>query len=54
MGAHYTSREDIEAKFRGNAALVLPPTQVERAIAAVHGLARAASLSELLSALAIQ
>jgi 2-methylcitrate dehydratase PrpD len=48
------TREEIEAKFRGNAALVLPPKQVERAIAAVHDLARAVSLSDLLAALTIQ
>ena len=45
------TREEIEAKFRGNAGLVLPSPQVERALAAVNGLARAASLSELLAAL---
>jgi 2-methylcitrate dehydratase PrpD len=48
------TQEEIEAKFRGNAGLALPVAQVERAIAAVHGLARAASLGELLAALAVR
>jgi 2-methylcitrate dehydratase PrpD len=48
------TRAEIEAKFRGNAGLVLPAPRVERAIAAVHGLARAASASELLAALAVR
>jgi 2-methylcitrate dehydratase PrpD len=46
------TREEIEAKFRGNAALVLPAAQVERAVLAIHGLAGAASLADVLTALA--
>lgn len=45
-------RDELEAKFRGNAALVLPDAQVERIIRGVHGLASAAPLAELLPALA--
>jgi len=48
------TREEIEAKFRGNAALVLPAPQVERALAAVNGLAGARSLADLLAALAVR
>ena len=48
------TREEIEAKFRGNAALVLPAPQVERALAAVNELAGARSLANLLAALAVR
>ena len=48
------TREEIEAKFRGNAGLVLPAAQVERAIATVHGLAGAPSLAALLAAIAVR
>ena len=47
------TREEIEAKFRGNAALTLPAAQVERVLAAVNGLAGAGSLVDVLSALAV-
>ena len=47
------TREEIEAKFRGNAALTLPAAQVERVLAAVNGLAGAGSLADVLSALAV-
>ena len=33
------TREELEAKFRGNAGLALPPERVERVIRAVHALA---------------
>jgi len=46
------TREEIEAKFRGNAALVLDAARVERVITAVNGLAGRASLADLLAALA--
>jgi 2-methylcitrate dehydratase PrpD len=46
------AREELEAKFRGNAALVLPASHVERAIAAVQGLADAPTLADVLAALA--
>jgi hypothetical protein len=41
----------VEAKFRGNAGLVLPPDQVEAAIRAVDGLAAGGSLAELVASL---
>ena len=44
------TRAEVEAKFRGNAALVLPARQVERVIRAVDGLADAAPLADLLAA----
>jgi 2-methylcitrate dehydratase PrpD len=47
------TREEIEAKFRGNAALALPAAQVERVIAAVNGLTGRAGLGDLLAALAV-
>jgi 2-methylcitrate dehydratase PrpD len=45
------SRGELEAKFRGNAALVLPAAQGERIIRSVRGLAAVAPLGELLTAL---
>jgi 2-methylcitrate dehydratase PrpD len=42
---------EIEAKFRGNAGLALPPDQVERVVAGVRGLAADAPLADLLAAL---
>jgi 2-methylcitrate dehydratase PrpD len=45
------TRAEVEAKFRGNAGLVLPPDQVDAAIRAVDGLAAGASLAELLASL---
>ena len=45
------TRAEIEAKFRGNAALALPADRVERVIAGVSGLAADAPLAELLAAL---
>jgi 2-methylcitrate dehydratase PrpD len=45
------TREELEAKFRGNAALAMPSRQAERVIQAVHGLAAGAPLTDLLTAL---
>jgi 2-methylcitrate dehydratase PrpD len=45
------TRTEVEAKFRGNAALALPPERVERAIRAVDGLAAGAPLCELIASL---
>ena len=45
------TRAEIEAKFRGNAGLVLPPDKVERVIRAVDRLNGAPSLTELGAAL---
>jgi 2-methylcitrate dehydratase PrpD len=45
------TRAEIEAKFRGNAELALPPGQVERVIGAVSGLDAGAPLAELLVSL---
>ncbi|HET7343377.1 MAG TPA: MmgE/PrpD family protein, partial [Methylomirabilota bacterium] len=48
------SRAEVEAKFRGNARLALPPAQVDRVIAAVPALAAGGTLAELLSALTVE
>jgi len=48
------TREEIEAKFRGNAGLVLPAVQVDGALAAVSGLGEATSLTDVLDALAVR
>ena len=48
------TREEIEAKFRGNAGLVLPAVQVDGALAAVSGLGEATSLADVLAALAVR
>ena len=45
------TRDELEAKFRGNAGLALPPEQVERAIRGVHALAGGGSVADLLAAL---
>ncbi|HEX6209878.1 MAG TPA: MmgE/PrpD family protein [Methylomirabilota bacterium] len=45
------TRAEVEAKFRGNAGLVLPPDRVEAAIRAVDGLTAGASLADLLASL---
>jgi len=45
------TRAEVEAKFRGNAALALPADKVERVIQLVDGLADGAALTGLLSAL---
>jgi 2-methylcitrate dehydratase PrpD len=45
------TREELEAKFRGNAGLVLPPEQVERAIRSVHALATGGSVADLVAAI---
>jgi 2-methylcitrate dehydratase PrpD len=45
------TRDEIEAKFRGNAGLVLPADQVEQVIRATSTLAGAGSLAGLLAAL---
>jgi 2-methylcitrate dehydratase PrpD len=47
------SRAEIEAKFRGNAGLVLPAAKVEHVIGAVSGLAAGAPLADLLASLAL-
>ena len=45
------TRDEVEAKFRGNAGLVLPADKVERVIRAVDGLASAPSVADLRAAL---
>ena len=47
------TRGEVEAKFRGNASLVLPPEQVEQVLRAASHLAKAGSLAGLLAALAL-
>jgi 2-methylcitrate dehydratase PrpD len=47
------TRAEIEAKFRGNAALALPADQVERVITGVDGLAENRPLKDLLAALGV-
>ncbi|HYE90981.1 MAG TPA: MmgE/PrpD family protein [Terriglobales bacterium] len=48
------SRAQLEAKFRGNAALALPASQGERVIRSVEQLAAGGSLDELLAALSVE
>ena len=48
------TRAEVEAKFRGNAELSLPPDRVERVIRAVDGLAAGAPLTELFASLAAE
>ena len=48
------TRAELEAKFRGNAALALPEPQVERVIRAVSRLDSAEPLADLLSALSVE
>jgi 2-methylcitrate dehydratase PrpD len=45
------SRDELEAKFRGNAGLALPATRVEELIRGVSGLAGAADLADLVASL---
>jgi hypothetical protein len=45
------TRGEIEAKFRGNAGLVLSPARVDGVIRAVDGLAGGAPLADLLASL---
>jgi 2-methylcitrate dehydratase PrpD len=45
------TRADLEAKFRGNAALVRPAAQAEKIIRSVNGLVADAPLTDLLAAL---
>jgi 2-methylcitrate dehydratase PrpD len=45
------TREELEAKFRGNAGLALPPEQVDRAIRSVHALAAGGSVADLVAAI---
>jgi 2-methylcitrate dehydratase PrpD len=45
------TREELEAKFRGNAGLALPPERVERAIRSVHALAGGGSLADVVTAI---
>jgi 2-methylcitrate dehydratase PrpD len=47
------TRGEVEAKFRGNASLALPPEQVEQVLRAASHLAEAGSLAGLLAALAL-
>jgi 2-methylcitrate dehydratase PrpD len=49
---HPLSRHDLEAKFRGNAALSLDPGRVERLVRDVGGLSRAPRLASLVESLA--
>jgi 2-methylcitrate dehydratase PrpD len=48
------TRAELEAKFRGNASLVLPDVNVDRVLRAVDGLVGAASLAHLLTALRVE
>jgi 2-methylcitrate dehydratase PrpD len=48
------TRAEIEAKFRGNAGLVLPPARVDGVIRAVDGLAGGAPLAGLLASLTVE
>ena len=45
------TRDELAAKFRGNAGLRLPADKVERAIAAARGLAAASTLGPLVATL---
>jgi hypothetical protein len=45
------TRGEIEAKFRGNAGLALPPAQIEQVISATSTLEDAGSLAGLLASL---
>jgi hypothetical protein len=42
---------ELEAKFRGNAALTLPDAQIERVVRSVNGLATGTPLREVVVAL---
>jgi 2-methylcitrate dehydratase PrpD len=44
------TRAELEAKFRGNAALALPADRIDRAIAAAHALERCGDVGELIAA----
>ena len=48
------TRAELEAKFRGNAALALPAAQGERIIEQVNGLTASGSLAGLLAALSVE
>ena len=48
------SRAEVEAKFRGNAALALPEPRIERVVRAVHALAGGGTLTDLLAALGVE
>ena len=45
------TREELEAKFRGNAGLLLPKEKIEGSINAVGGLAAARNLTPLMLSL---
>jgi 2-methylcitrate dehydratase PrpD len=45
------TRAELEAKFRGNAGLALPPERVERAIRSVHALAEGGSVADVVAAI---
>ena len=47
------TRGEVEAKFRGNAALVLPAGRVEAAIRAIDGLAAGGPLADLLASVTV-
>ncbi|HEU4371115.1 MAG TPA: MmgE/PrpD family protein, partial [Methylomirabilota bacterium] len=48
------TRAEIEAKFRGNAALALPTRRLDDAIRAIDGLATGAPLTELLASVTVE
>ena len=48
------TRAELEAKFRGNATLALPPAQVERVVTEVSALTAGGSLAALLAALTVE
>jgi 2-methylcitrate dehydratase PrpD len=45
------TRAELEAKFRGNAGLALPPERVDRAIRSVHALADGGSVADVVAAI---
>ena len=45
------TRTELEAKFRGNAALAVPAARIDRAIAAAHGLAGSRDVGELVASI---
>jgi 2-methylcitrate dehydratase PrpD len=46
------TREELEAKFRGNAGLLLPERKIEQILREIHGLARGGQLASLTKSLA--
>lgn len=52
-GPHFPmTREELEAKFRGNAGLLLPEEKIEQIIRGIHGMARDGQLASLMKSLA--